>query len=150
MPKEPNEMFWTSVIDSPSAEAIPTTIERFANLLQPGECFVLCDAGGGTVVSSSRSHGFPSSNCLPSHQDVVSYKITQLEPSLELEEMTKATSLNHHPLSRKSIKADQAYRCKVWVCIHRCKFQAMAPQDLGREAIPRTGSQEHTSENQRP
>ena len=108
MPKEPNEMFWTSVIDSPSAEAIPTTIERFANLLQPGECFVLCDAGGGTVVSFCPSHGFPSSNCLPSHQDVVSYKVTQLEPSLELEKMTNATSLHHHPLSRKSIKADQA------------------------------------------
>jgi len=82
----------------------------FADLLQSGECFVLCDAGGGTVVSFSRSHGFPSSNCLPSHQDVVSYKIKQLKPSLELEEMTIATSLHHHPLSRKSIKADQTYR----------------------------------------
>ena len=69
----------------------------FADLLQAGECFVLCDAGGGTVVSSSRSHGFPSSNCLPSHQDVVSYKVTQLEPGLELEEMTVPTSLHHHP-----------------------------------------------------
>src|SRR5271155_1856676 len=104
----------------------------FADLLQPGDYFVLCDAGGGTVVSSFRSHGFPSSNCLPSHQDVVSYRVTQLEPSLELEKMTNATSLHHHPLSRKSIKADQANRCKVWVCIHRCKFQRMAQQDLGR------------------
>jgi hypothetical protein len=62
----------------------------------------------------------------------VSYKVTQLEPSLELEKMTNATSLHHHPFSGKSIKADQANRCKVWVCIYRCKFQKMAPQDLGR------------------
>lgn len=36
------------------------------DFLKPGECFVLCDAGGGTV-------------------DVVSYKVWQVEPSLELE-----------------------------------------------------------------
>lgn len=122
----------------------------FADLLQLGECFVLCDAGCGTVVSSSRSHGFPSFNYLPSHQDVLSYKVTQLKPSLDLEERTIATSLHYYPLSRKSIKADQAYRCKVWVCIYRCKFQAISQQDLGREALPRTGSQGHSSENQRP
>jgi hypothetical protein len=103
VPKEPSEMFQTSVIDSPSAECsevIPLPLSSvFADLLQPGECFVLCDAGGGTVVSSSRSHVLLSSNRLPSHQDVVSYKVTRLEPSLELEEMTYATSL-HQPPSR--------------------------------------------------
>jgi hypothetical protein len=78
----------------------------FADLLQPGECFVLCDAGGGTVVSFSRSHGFPSSNCLPSHQDVVSYKVTQLEPILELEEMTISTSLHHRSHSKISTEAN--------------------------------------------
>jgi len=99
----------------------------FANLLlQPGDCFVLCDAGGGTVVSFSPPHTFPPSDCLPSRQDVISYKVRQLEPSLELEKMTISTSLHLHPLGRKSLKADWAYRRKVWVCIYRCKFQAMA------------------------
>lgn len=45
----------------------------FADRKQVGECFTLCDAGGGTV-------------------DVVSYKVTQLVPTLELEKMTMATS----------------------------------------------------------
>ncbi|KAI9868488.1 MAG: hypothetical protein M1813_005932 [Trichoglossum hirsutum] len=65
------------MVSEPEAAAIYTARYLKENakkeLLRPGECFVLCDAGGGTV-------------------DVVSYKVTQLEPILELEEMTISTS----------------------------------------------------------
>jgi uncharacterized protein YxjI len=42
--------------------------------LKLGECFTICDAGGGTV-------------------DVMSYKVKRLHPSLELEAITDPTGL---------------------------------------------------------
>lgn len=42
--------------------------------LKANQCFILCDAGGGTV-------------------DVVGYKVKQLTPSVELEQMTTPTGL---------------------------------------------------------
>ena len=43
--------------------------EQGSRTLKENECFILCDAGGGTV-------------------DVVGYKVRRLLPTLELEEMT--------------------------------------------------------------
>lgn len=48
--------------------------EMGRDFLKVGECFVLCDAGGGTV-------------------DCVSYKVKQLEPNLEIESVTMATGM---------------------------------------------------------
>ncbi|CZR64187.1 uncharacterized protein PAC_14084 [Phialocephala subalpina] len=65
------------MVTEPEAAAIYTARhlkeDKKTEFLKLGECFVLCDAGGGTV-------------------DCVSYKVTQLEPTLELEEITIATS----------------------------------------------------------
>ncbi|KAH6724439.1 hypothetical protein DL95DRAFT_464978 [Leptodontidium sp. 2 PMI_412] len=64
------------LVSEPEAAAIYTA--RYlkeangGNFLRQGECFVLCDAGGGTV-------------------DVVSYKVKQLEPTFEIEPVTLAT-----------------------------------------------------------
>ncbi|KAH7342511.1 hypothetical protein BKA65DRAFT_504250 [Rhexocercosporidium sp. MPI-PUGE-AT-0058] len=64
------------LVSEPKAAAIYTA--RYlkeangGNFLRQGECFVLCDAGGGTV-------------------DVVSYKVKQLEPTFEIEPVTLAT-----------------------------------------------------------
>lgn len=49
------------------------------------ECFVLCDAGGGTVVSIFWA--LTPAKVLTGGQDVVSYRVTQLEPTLELEQV---------------------------------------------------------------
>ncbi|KAH6665947.1 hypothetical protein B0J14DRAFT_203950 [Halenospora varia] len=60
------------MVTEPEAAAVYTARflkkEMGANFLKIGECFVLCDAGGGTV-------------------DVVSYKVVQLEPTIALEEV---------------------------------------------------------------
>ncbi|KUJ14621.1 actin-like ATPase domain-containing protein [Mollisia scopiformis] len=65
------------MVTEPVAAAIYTARhlkeDKKVEFLKEGECFVLCDAGGGTV-------------------DCVSYKVTQLEPTLELEEVTTPTS----------------------------------------------------------
>ncbi|KAH0558447.1 hypothetical protein GP486_004893 [Trichoglossum hirsutum] len=64
------------LIPEPEAAAIYTA--RYlkeldgVNFLKKGECFVLCDAGGGTV-------------------DVLSYKVKELEPAFEIEAVTLAT-----------------------------------------------------------
>ncbi|KAH0552832.1 hypothetical protein GP486_006968 [Trichoglossum hirsutum] len=42
------------------------------DFIGPGECFVMCDAGGGTV-------------------DLISYRVRQLSPTLELDEVTAGT-----------------------------------------------------------
>lgn len=59
------------MVTEPEAAAIYTArylkIEMQKDFLKVGECFVLCDAGGGTV-------------------DVVSYSVTRLEPTLELKQ----------------------------------------------------------------
>jgi hypothetical protein len=64
------------MVSEPEAAAIFTTRfltkDKKKHFLKLGECFVLCDAGGGTV-------------------DCVAYKVVQLEPTLEIEEMTIAT-----------------------------------------------------------
>lgn len=60
------------MVTEPEVAAIYTArflkIEMQKDFLKVGECFVLCDAGGGTV-------------------DVVSYRVTRLEPALELEQV---------------------------------------------------------------
>ncbi|RDI80134.1 hypothetical protein Vi05172_g9924 [Venturia inaequalis] len=50
--------------------------------LQPGDCFVVCDAGGGTVVSSV---GMQNVRLLISAKDLISYKILTVDP-LRVEE----------------------------------------------------------------
>ncbi|KAH8685431.1 hypothetical protein BGZ60DRAFT_522721 [Tricladium varicosporioides] len=64
------------LISEPEAAAIHTArhlVEKHGvDFLEEDDCFVLCDAGGGTV-------------------DVVSYKVTQVLPKLEMEPVTYAT-----------------------------------------------------------
>lgn len=65
------------MVTEPEAAAIYTTRymqEDGSVNLKENQCFVLCDAGGGTV-------------------DVAGYRVKQLKPSLELEEMTISTGL---------------------------------------------------------
>ena len=50
---------------------------------QVGDAFVVCDAGGGTVVSSFESHSVEPKT--DAEQDLISYKITGLDP-LRMEE----------------------------------------------------------------
>ncbi|KAN0102782.1 hypothetical protein V8E51_011095 [Hyaloscypha variabilis] len=63
------------LVTEPEAAAIYTAQylkQQEAELLREKECFVLCDAGGGTV-------------------DVVAYKVMQVEPNLQLEAITIPT-----------------------------------------------------------
>jgi hypothetical protein len=46
---------------------------------QVNECFILCDAGGGTV-------------------DTISFQVKRIEPHFELEKVTKPKSKANHPL----------------------------------------------------
>jgi hypothetical protein len=52
--------------------------EEDSKILKNNQCFILCDAGGGTV-------------------DVVGYKVKQLTPILELEQMTAPTGTHSRP-----------------------------------------------------
>jgi len=68
------------MVTEPEAAAVYTA--RFlrnepegSRTLKKNECFILVDAGGGTV-------------------DVVGYKVKALTPSLELQEMTRPTGLH--------------------------------------------------------
>jgi len=75
------------MVTEPEAAAIFTVRymqEEGLTNLKNNQCFILCDAGGGTV-------------------DVVGYKVKQLTPSLELEEMTIPTGMNSHHHSRRLI-----------------------------------------------
>ncbi|KAH7078751.1 hypothetical protein BKA63DRAFT_591475 [Paraphoma chrysanthemicola] len=63
------------MVSEPEAAAIYTARymqEQAATSLKKNECFILCDAGGGTV-------------------DAVGFKVKQISPSLELEQMTIPT-----------------------------------------------------------
>jgi hypothetical protein len=63
------------MVSEPEAAAIYTARyiqDHGTTNLKQNQCFILCDAGGGTV-------------------DVVGYRIKQLTPSLELEQMTIPT-----------------------------------------------------------
>ncbi|KAH7073280.1 hypothetical protein FB567DRAFT_611506 [Paraphoma chrysanthemicola] len=63
------------MVSEPKAAAIYTARymqEQAATSLKKNECFILCDAGGGTV-------------------DAVGFKVKQISPSLELEQMTIPT-----------------------------------------------------------
>ncbi|KAF2495164.1 hypothetical protein BU16DRAFT_539159 [Lophium mytilinum] len=70
-----------------TARYLKTKMQK--DFLKIGECFVLCDAGGGTV-------------------DVVSYRVTNLEPTLELE-------LTGIPYSSKSGSAYIDTNFKLWL-----------------------------------
>ncbi|CAK1364417.1 unnamed protein product [Cercospora beticola] len=62
----------TILVSEPEAAAYYTARECGAGLLKENRCFVICDAGGGTV-------------------DSVAYRVTQLRPHLQLERVTKPT-----------------------------------------------------------
>lgn len=66
------------MISEPEAAAIYTTRyiqDHGAMGLKVNQCFILCDAGGGTV-------------------DVVGYRVKQVTPALILEPMTTPTGLS--------------------------------------------------------
>lgn len=66
------------MVTEPEAAAISTLRqlqEEDSASLKVNQCFILCDAGGRTV-------------------DVIGYKVKQLTPSLELEQMTTPTGTN--------------------------------------------------------
>lgn len=102
-----------------------------ADLLKLEECFVLCDAGGGTV-------------------DVVSYRVTQLEPTLELEQV--ASPYSKFELRKPGVvvslltlagaKCGSAYidaNFKQWLCdtLGEKHFKALDPKSNGKK-ISRT------------
>ncbi|KAN0071918.1 hypothetical protein V8E54_009647 [Elaphomyces granulatus] len=81
------------LVSEPEAAAIYTA--RYlkeldgADFLKKGECFMVCDAGRGTVVCEDFSDVNASCfNCI--FKDVVSYRVMQLQP-FELEAVTLAT-----------------------------------------------------------
>jgi hypothetical protein len=51
--------------------------------IQVNDVFIVCDAGGGTVVSRLKV-GSKQSSCLT--QDLATYKVTAMEPALRVEE----------------------------------------------------------------
>ena len=62
-----------TLIKEPEAAALYTIrCQDFA--LQEGDAFVVCDAGGGTV-------------------DLISYEVTELNPSLKLKELVPGTGM---------------------------------------------------------
>lgn len=67
-------------------------------LLQVGDCFVVCDAGGGTVVSNYSTLIFPlkGHTLINSAQDLSSYTILQIHPRIQVEQ-TGITSGSFSP-----------------------------------------------------
>lgn len=67
-------------ISEPEAAAIYTSryIQECGTIgLKQNQCFILCDAGGGTV-------------------DVVGYRVKALTPAMELERFTEPTGTDHY------------------------------------------------------
>jgi hypothetical protein len=52
---------------------------------------VLCDAGGGTVVGQASSICLEEIQFIDMDQDLISYRVRQVVPSLELEEVAIGT-----------------------------------------------------------
>jgi hypothetical protein len=106
---------------------------------------VLCDAGGGTVVRAHGRRRLLFSNVLSSHKDVVSYKVTQLEPSLELEPVTLPTGLIHCLLCKHQPRLTKRTGAKCGSIYIDGNFKRWLHELLGdrdyRELDPRNASQ---------
>jgi hypothetical protein len=65
---------------------------RITNSAKCGDVFVVCDAGGGTVVSSPLGEsGLPLKRKL---QDLISYEVTQINP-IKIKECVEGSGMRH-------------------------------------------------------
>lgn len=99
-----------------------------AETMRKNDCFVLCDAGGGTV-------------------DVVSYKVKQVHPTLQLQIMTIPTGRTPFRYGR-SIWLTYC-RCEVWLELHKQEVQRLASPYIGGEELQHLGSEGRKPDDQR-
>ncbi|KAI9764968.1 MAG: hypothetical protein M1840_007890 [Geoglossum simile] len=105
------------LVTEPEAAAVYTlrSLLQHADedFIGPGDCFVMCDAGGGTV-------------------DLISYRVRQLSPTLELEEVTVGTGMVFHsPCWRSTYSLQTGAQCGA-TFIDR-EFRRWLAKKLGAE-----------------
>ncbi|KAG0645461.1 hypothetical protein D0Z07_8512 [Hyphodiscus hymeniophilus] len=116
------------VVTEPEAAALFTARslkeDKNTDFLRPNDCFILCDAGGGTVVSSLC---FPwlDSLMINDTQDVVTYRVVSVVPTLELKAVTIATSAKCG-----AIFIDRKF--KKWLKFHLGKHYLVLDPDFHR------------------
>ncbi|KAH0562391.1 hypothetical protein GP486_002914 [Trichoglossum hirsutum] len=78
-----------NLISEPEAAAIATlkgiTSGGMPNVISPGDGILICDCGGGTVVSWLATGGLWG--CLSQRQDITTYLVQSVQPQLEFEEL---------------------------------------------------------------
>ena len=105
-----------------------------SNYPKVGECFVLCDAGGGTVVSGPVAR---NSNALDTESAYRMLCHTELLDSNQPLSLNKSVihTVSQAKSQRNDTRAQNRRRFKMRLCVHRCTLQAMAQRCTRREIL---------------